>query len=129
MEDTFKSLLHEKRIFKPSKSFSKNSHIKSMQEYRKIYNESIKNPEKFWAEKAKQLQWFKKWKKVLTKKGCFFEWFEGGKLNVCYNCLDKNIAEGRGNKTALIWEAEDGQAKKYAYSQLLQEVCKFANVL
>ena len=128
MEDTFKSLLHEKRIFKPSKSFSKNSHIKSMQEYRKIYNESIKNPEKFWAEKAKQLQWFKKWKKVLTKKGCFFEWFEGGKLNVCYNCLDKNIAEGRGNKTALIWEAEDGQAKKYTYSQLLQEVCKFANV-
>ena len=129
MEETFKSLLHEKRIFRPSKSFSKNSHIKSMQEYKKIYKESIKNPEKFWAEKAKQLHWFRKWKKVLSKKYCFFKWFEGGKLNVCYNCLDKNIAEGRGNKTALIWEAEDGQAKKYTYLQLLQEVCKFANVL
>ena len=129
MEDEFKSLLKEERVFKPSEEFSKNAHIKSLQEYKKIYNYSIKNPEKFWAEKAQQLHWFKKWNKVLTKNGDFYKWFEHGKINVCYNCLDKNIEEGNGNKIAIIWEAEDGQTKKYTYSELLNEVSKFSNVL
>ena len=83
MEDEFKSLLKEKRVFKPSEEFIKNAHIKSLQEYRKIYEHSVKNPEKFWAEKALQLHWFKKWKKVLTKNDDFYKWFEGGKINVC----------------------------------------------
>jgi acetyl-CoA synthetase len=129
MPDDFKSVLKEKRIFKPSKEFSKKSHIKSMQEYKKIYTQSIKDPEKFWSEKAEQLHWFKKWKTVLSNDKDFFKWFEGGKINVCYNCLDKNIAEGKGNKFAIIWEAEDGQTIKYTYSQLLKEVSKFSNVL
>jgi len=129
MPENFTSILKEKRIFEPSEEFSKNAHIKSIQEYKKIYRQSIKSPEKFWAEKAKQLHWFKKWKKVLRKNNDFYKWFEHGKLNVCYNCLDKNIEEGRGNKTAIIWESEQGQTKKYTYSQLLKEVSKFSNVL
>ena len=129
MPDDFTSILKEKRIFNPSKGFSKNAHIKSMKEYKKIYDASIKNPEKFWSEKASQLHWFKKWEKVLSSNGNFFKWFEGGKINVCYNCLDKNIAEGRSEKNALIWESEDGQTIKFTYSQLLKEVSKFSNVL
>ena len=129
MPDDFTSILKEKRIFNPSKGFSKNAHIKSMKEYKKIYDASIKNPEKFWSEKASQLHWFKKWDKVLSSNGNFFKWFEGGKINVCYNCLDKNIAEGRSEKNALIWESEDGQTIKFTYSQLLKEVSKFSNVL
>jgi len=129
MPEDFTSVLKEKRIFEPSKNFSKNAQIKSMQEYKKIYQQSIKSPEKFWAEKAKQLHWFKKWKRILRKDNDFYKWFEHGKLNVCYNCLDKNITEGKSEKIALIWEAEDGQTKKYTYSQLLIEVSKFSNVL
>ena len=130
MEDSYiTSVLKENRIFKPSKSFSKKSHVKSLKEYKKIYQHSIKNPQKFWAERAEQLHWFQKWKTVLTKKGDFYKWFEGGKLNVSYNCLDKHIESGKGNKIALIWEAEDGKTKKYTFSQLKKEVCRFANVL
>ena len=129
MPEDFNSVLKEKRVFKPSKEFSKKAHIKSMQEYKKIYKESVENPEKFWSEKANNLHWFKKWDKVLSSKGNFFKWFENGKLNVCYNCLDKNISEGKQNKIALIWEAENGQTIKYTYSQLLKEVSRFSNVL
>jgi len=129
MQEDFTSVLKEKRIFKPSKEFSRNAHIKSMKEYKKIYKESIKNPEKFWAEKAKQLHWFKKWNKVLSNDKDFFKWFQGGKINVCYNCLDKNIAEGKSKKIALIWEAEDGQTIEYTYSRLLKDVSRFSNVL
>ena len=129
MPEDFNSVLKEKRVFKPSKEFSKKAHIKSMQEYKKIYKESVENPEKFWSEKANSLHWFKKWDKVLSSKGNFFKWFENGKLNVCYNCLDKNISEGKQNKIALIWEAENGQTIKYTYSQLLKEVSRFSNVL
>ena len=129
MPEDFTSVLKEKRVFRPSRSFSRSSNVKSMQQFRKIYHDSIKNPEKFWAEKALQLDWFKKWDKVLAKRGDFYKWFVNGKLNVSYNCLDRHIEAGNGNKTALIWEAEDGKVKKYTYLQLLKEVSKFSNVL
>ena len=128
-EDDFKSVLKEKRIFRPSKAFSKNANIKSLREYKKIYSESIRDPEKFWAEKAGQLDWFKKWKKVLVKKGDFCQWFVDGKINVSYNCLDRHVNNGKGKKTALIWEAEDGKVKRYSYLELLDEVSRFSNVL
>src|SRR3989344_757495 len=128
-EEDFKSILKEKRIFRPSKAFSKNANIKSLREYKKIYSESIRDPEKFWAEKAGQLDWFKKWKKVLVKKGDFCQWFVDGKINVSYNCLDRHVNNGKGKKTALIWEAEDGKVKKYSYLELLDEVSRFSNVL
>ncbi len=122
------SILKENRIFYPNKNFSKKAHIKSMREYEKLYSKSIKNPEAFWAEKASQLVWFKKWKTVLRNNKGFFKWFEHGKLNVTYNCLDRNIKKNK-DKTALIWEPESGKNKTYTYKQLLKEVCKLANIL
>jgi len=126
--DYITSILKENRIFKPSKSFSQKAHIKSMKDYEKLYKESIKNPEAFWSEKAEQLEWFKKWKTVLRDNNGFFKWFEGGKINVCHNCLDKNVKTNK-DKIALIWEPETGESKKYTYEQLLKEVCRFSNVL
>ena len=125
-------LMQEKRHFPPSKEFSKRAHIKSLEEYEKIYKRSIDDPEGFWAEMAeKNLTWFKKWDKVLEYN---FEkpeikWFQGGKLNVSYNCLDRFINTPVRNKAAIIWEADDGSYKTYTYQQMYYEVNRFANVL
>jgi acetyl-CoA synthetase len=100
-----------------------------MAEYSKLYKKSVENPEKFWGEKAKELDWFKNWDIVFRNDMGFFKWFEGGQLNVAYNCLDKIVKSGKKNKIALIWEPEAGEGRKYTYGELLKEVCKFANVL
>jgi len=122
----------EKRTFPPAKEFSERAHIKNFEEYEKIYKRSIEDPEGFWAEMAEnQLTWFKKWDKVLQYN---FEkpeikWFQGGKINASYNCLDRHITKATRNKAAIIWEADDGSYKTYTYQQLYYEVNKFANVL
>ncbi|MBI3586829.1 MAG: acetate--CoA ligase [Ignavibacteriales bacterium] len=123
------SVLKEERVFKPSAQFSKQAHIKSFAQYKSIYNASIKNPEKFWAKIAGELDWFKKWNKVLDWKLPFAKWFVGGKINVSYNCLDRHLTGWRKNKAALIWEGEPGDHRTLTYQQLYREVCKFANVL
>ena len=123
------SILKENRIFYPSHEFSRKSHIKKIQEYSRIYKKSIEKPEAFWAEKASQLDWFRKWDIVFRNDQGFFKWFEGGYLNACHNCLDKNIKSGKKDKIAYIWESESGEHKTYTYGQLLKEVCRLANVL
>ncbi|MGI9101980.1 MAG: acetate--CoA ligase [Terriglobales bacterium] len=124
------SILQEQRKFPPPPEFSQRAHIKSMEEYRKIYDESIADPEKFWAGVAKELHWFKPWKTVLEWKAPWAKWFSGGEMNLSYNCLDFQIEKGRGDKVALIWEGEPmGEIRKLTYKQLLAEVSKFANVL
>jgi len=125
-------LMAEKRTFLPSPEFSKKAHIKSMEEYEKIYRRSVDDPEGFWAEMAEEhLTWFKKWDKVLEYDFVKPEikWFIGGKLNVSYNCLDRHLATATRNKAAIIWEGDDGSYKTYTYQQLYYEVNKFANVL
>src|SRR3989344_3361394 len=125
------SVSNEQRKISPKKQFSSKAHIKSEEEYNKIYQESIKDPEKFWAEKAKQLHWFKEWDTIFTwdPKNIKATWFKGGKLNVCYNCLDINLKK-RENKIALIWQGEpEDDVIKITYKELHDEVCKFANVL
>ncbi|MBI2646880.1 acetate--CoA ligase [Candidatus Woesearchaeota archaeon] len=129
MPEFIDSILKEKRVFYPSNEFSRNSYIKNMQEYSFMYKKSIENPEAFWAEKANELEWFKKWDIILRNDQGFFKWFEGGYLNVCYNCLDRNIKNSRKDKIAIIWEPESGEGKTYTYRQLFKEVCKFANIL
>ncbi len=129
MPEFIDSILNEHRVFYPSEEFHRSAHIRSMKEYSKIYKKSIENPESFWAEKAKQLEWFKKWDIVLRNDMGFFKWFEGGYLNVSYNCLDRIIKHGKKDRIAYIWESESGETKTYTYEQLLKEVCKFANVL
>ncbi len=123
------SHLIEKRVFKPSKDFSKKAYVGSMAEYQQLYKESIKNPEKFWGKQASLLTWQKKWTKVLQWKLPFAKWFVGGKINASENCLDRHLTTPRRNKAAIIWEGETGDSRTYTYQQLHREVCKFANVL
>ncbi len=133
VESSIQSIMKEARTFNPPKEFSKNAHIKSNSEYEKLYKESIKNPEKFWAEMAeKNIDWFKKWNKVFSSNSSnySYKWFEGGKLNVSYNCLDRHLETDRKNKAAIIWQGEpENESRVYTYQQLHHEVCKFANVL
>jgi len=129
MSNNIESSLKEKRIFKPKAAFAKKALVGSEKEYQKLYRRSLNKPEKFWAEMAEELSWFKKWRKVVNWKIPFSQWFVGGKLNVSTNCLDRHVASGRRNKAALIWEGEPGEVITLTYQQLLVQVCKFANVL
>jgi acetyl-CoA synthetase len=100
-----------------------------MSAYKKLYKESIEKPDKFWAREAKELDWRKKWDKVLDWKAPFAKWFVGGKLNVCENCVDRHAKGARANKAAIIWEGEPGDKRVITYAQLHRDVCRFANVL
>ena len=130
VETTIESLLEEKRVFSPPPEFSKKAYIKSLDEYRKIYEGSIKDPASFWEELADQLSWYRKWKNVYSwdSDKVICKWFEGGKLNASYNCLDRHLST-RGKRIAIIWEGDGGDTATYTYKQLYDEVCKFANVL
>jgi acetyl-CoA synthetase len=125
--------LDERRVFPPREKFAMNAHIKSMDEYEKLYKWSVEDPDDFWAEMAdKNISWFKKWDKVLEYNfdKPEIKWFQGGKLNVSYNCLDRYVqSPSFRNKAAIIWEADDGSYKTYTYQQLYREVNRFANVL
>jgi len=125
------SMMAEKRVFHPPEELAKKAYIKSLDEYEKIYQRSIDDPEGFWAEMAEQLDWFKKWDKVLVEdfKEGKHQWFVGGKLNVTHNCLDRHLKTWRKNKAALIWEGDIGDSKTLTYQELYYHVCKFANVL
>lgn len=127
---TIHSMLDERRVFNPPKDFSAKAHVKTMEEYRKLAGKAEKDLEGFWAEQANCIHWFKKWDKVLDESNApFVKWFEGGKTNISYNCLDRHL-EKHGDKIALIWEGEPlTDSKKYTYKELHREVCKFANVL
>ncbi|PYK29457.1 MAG: acetyl-CoA synthetase, partial [Verrucomicrobia bacterium] len=123
------SHLKEKRVFKPAKEFSAKARIKSLDQYRRMYRESIKSPEKFWAREANELVWAKRWRKVVQWKPPFAQWFIGGKLNLSENCLDRHLKTHRRNKAAIIWEGEPGEKRTLTYQQLHRDVCRFANVL
>jgi acetyl-CoA synthetase len=119
-------------IFHPSSQWSADAHIKNMDQYQETYNRSIQDRDAFWAEVAERITWFKKWDTVsnVDFKKAEIKWFEGGKLNVSYNCLDRHIEAGKGNRTALIWEGNNpDEDKHFTYQELLDEVQKFANVL
>ncbi len=130
VETTIESLLEEKRIFDPPYEFSKKAYIKSFEEYKQIYERSISDPESFWAQQAQQLEWFKKWDKVYywDAQKAICRWFEGGKLNASFNCLDRHL-ETHGDRIAIKWEGDGGENQSFTYKQLHTEVCKFANVL
>jgi len=123
------SVLHEERVFPPPAEFAANAHIKSFEEYERLYDEAAKDPAAFWAKQAEGLHWFKKWDTVLEWNEPFAKWFVGGKLNISYNCLDRHLTTTRKNKAAFIWEGEAGEQRTLTYLQLHREVCRFANVL
>ena len=123
------SISHESRVFEPPPEFSANAHIKSFDEYERLYAEAAADPEAFWARQAEDLHWFRKWDTVLTWNPPHAKWFVGGKINVSYNCLDRHLTTWRKNKAAFIWEGEPGEQRTLTYLQLHREVCRVANVL
>ncbi|MBW2172609.1 MAG: acetate--CoA ligase, partial [Deltaproteobacteria bacterium] len=126
------SVTARKDKYPPPKDFRKKARIKSLEAYRRIYKHSVEDLEGFWAERAQELSWFKKWKRVLDYdfNEAKIRWFEGGKINVSFNCLDRHLNSWRKNKAALIWVGEKiGEERIYTYQLLHQEVCKFATVL
>jgi len=123
------SVLHEERVFRPSPEFSASAHIKSFEEYEKLYEEAAADVPAFWAKQAEALDWFEKWDTVLEWNEPFAKWFVGGKINISYNCLDRHLTTHRRDKIAFIWEGEPGEQRTLTYAELHREVCRFANVL
>jgi acetyl-CoA synthetase len=123
------SILSEDRVFPPPLEFAQQAHIKSYEEFERLYAEAEADPDAFWAEQATSLDWFRKWDTVLEWNEPFAKWFVGGKINIAYNCLDRHLTTWRRNKAAFIWEGEPGEQRTLTFLQLHREVCKFANVL
>jgi acetyl-CoA synthetase len=129
-QPTIESILQENRSFAPSAEFASKAAVKSLIDYKALYEEAKANPTGFWEKLAQQeLHWFRQWDTVLDwSNPPFAKWFDGGKINLSYNCLDRHLAT-RGDKPAIIWEGEPGDSLTLTYKQLHAEVCKFANVL
>jgi acetyl-CoA synthetase len=130
-QPTIESILTENRVFPPSPAFSQAARIKSMDEYRQLYDRAQADPTAFWADLARsELHWFQPWDQVLDwSNPPFAQWFVNGKINLSYNCLDRHLTPARRNKPALIWEGEPGDSKTFTYAELHREVCQFANGL
>ncbi|MDP7008493.1 MAG: acetate--CoA ligase [Phycisphaerales bacterium] len=130
------SVLHETRTFDPPENFDQQiggAYIKTMDEYTSMHKRSIENPEEFWGSVADELDWFERWDTVVSGEFPDATWFEGGKTNICHNCIDRQIAMGHGDDTAIIWEgepyAETPEVRTFSYYDLHAEVCRFANAL
>ncbi|MBK9120466.1 MAG: acetate--CoA ligase [Phycisphaerales bacterium] len=130
---TAETTVTAERTFPPSETFAAQAHIKSLAEYRRLYERSIQDPEGFWADIAQEnFHWHKPWTKVRTydfRDKISIQWFIGAQTNISYNCLDRHL-ERRGDQVAIQWEGNDpGEDRKLTYRELHREVCKFANVL
>jgi acetyl-CoA synthetase len=158
MSDTVESSLQENRRFAPPADFAARAYVGSSEHYQQLHARSIQEPEAFWAEVASDLHWFEPWDQVLEWDAPDARWFVGGKTNLCFNCLDRQVEAGLGDQPAIIWEAEPprkqapgdsggtggtggaggtgggdagfaAHVKTYTYADLLRETGKFANVL
>jgi acetyl-CoA synthetase len=129
MSNDIESVLVENRVFQPAAAFSAKARIQSMEQYRQMHEESLQDPDRFWGREAGELKWQEGWQQVLDWQAPFAKWFVGGKLNVAENCVDRHVAEGRGDKTAILWEGEPGEIRRVSYAELQGEVSRFANVL
>ncbi|HEX6058965.1 MAG TPA: acetate--CoA ligase [Gemmatimonadaceae bacterium] len=118
-------LLQEHRKFEPPASFRESAAVADPG----IYARASRDPEGYWAERARELDWFEPWTKVLEWTPPHAKWFVGGKLNASVNCLDRHVKTARRNKAALVWEGEPGDRRTLTYWDLYIEVSKFANVL
>ena len=114
------------RTYEPPEEFAREANVDDAS----IYEEAERDYEGFWAERARELHWFKEWDRVLDWDPPEAQWFVGGKLNVSYNCLDYQVEQGRGDKTAILWQGDEPEdSRTFTYSELKAEVEKFANVL
>ena len=130
------SLMSEGRTFPPPADIQANAHVNSTEQYQKMWEQSINDPDTFWLEQAKSLSWYKEPTKSLeytwdTKaRKIEHTWFADGELNVSYNCLDRHLGTPIAKKTAILWQGEaEDDVKKFTYQELHKEVCKFANIM
>jgi acetyl-CoA synthetase len=119
------ALLSEERVFEPTDEFSSRAVVQD----RSVYESAEADHEAFWAEQADRLGWVKRWDTVMTWTPPWVTWFEGGQLNASYNCLDRHVEAGGGDKVAYYWEGEPGEERAITYRELLDEVSRFANAL
>ena len=121
------------KVFEPTEAHRKGALVQSEEEYKRIYEESVKDPAAFWAKMADRIEWFSKdWESVLEwdKDDVRISWFKGGKLNITHNCIDRHVNNGKKNQAAIIWQGEDdNDVRTLTYGQLQYEVNKLANVL
>lgn len=118
---------YEGEVFFPSEDVVKNANV---QDYDAWYKQSIEDPEGFWADRANELEWYKKWDKVLDDSNApFYKWFVGAKTNIVHNAIDRHLTDSHRNKLALIWEGEPGDVRTFSYHALNREVSKMANIL
>ncbi|MFG0329900.1 MAG: acetate--CoA ligase [Phycisphaerales bacterium] len=131
---SIESILTETRSFDPPAAFAKQAHLSSMDEYREIWQRSIDEPDEFWSEVANELTWFEPWDEVVEWNLPDAKWFVGGKTNLCFNCVDRQVEEGLGDQVAIIWEGEPlengkPELRRLTYGDLQRETQKLANVL
>ncbi len=124
-EKSLDALLDERRTFPPSHEFKERANWNDPE----IYDRAAKDPEGFWAEQAKNLDWFTPYERVLEWNAPWAKWFMGGKINVTYNCVDRHAHSARRNKAAIIWEGEPGDSRVLTFGMLEREVNRFANAL
>jgi acetyl-CoA synthetase len=124
-QGAIEALLSEKRVFEPPEEFRR----QALWNDRDVYDRASADPEAFWAEQAEALSWSQTWERVMEWNPPWVKWFIGGKLNVSYNCLDRHVENGGGDKVAYYWEGEPGEERTISYRELYEEVCRFANGL
>ncbi|NDC38108.1 MAG: acetate--CoA ligase, partial [Proteobacteria bacterium] len=139
MSKVIKSLLQEERVINPPAYFSSRAHLRELGEYQRLYDHSVSDPESFWSTMAeRELSWGKRWEAVLeydfstigAKQEPYVRFFSGGELNVSYNCLDRHVEAGHGDRIALYWQGEPEEEKRsLTYRELLRDVSRFANAL
>eukprot|EP00930_Biecheleria_cincta_P083383 TRINITY_DN72967_c0_g1_i1.p1 TRINITY_DN72967_c0_g1~~TRINITY_DN72967_c0_g1_i1.p1 ORF type:complete len:688 (+),score=122.23 TRINITY_DN72967_c0_g1_i1:28-2064(+) len=134
----FNQAIDEEEVYPPPPALQAKAHVKSMEEYKAMYKSSIDDPEKFWGDMAKQFHWETPFATVgpvfnfdRTKGDVSIEWFTGGRTNISYNCLDRNVANGLGDRTAIHYECNDLEDRhaSFTYAEVLKMVCKLANAL
>ncbi len=124
-ERNIEALLFEERVFEPSPAFVDQALVADDG----IYDRAAADPEGFWAEQAERISWYRRWDTVMEWNPPWVKWFSGGTLNASYNCLDRHIEAGGGDKVAYHWEGEPGDTRTLTYGDLYEETCRFANAL
>ncbi|MEI6730771.1 MAG: acetyl-coenzyme A synthetase N-terminal domain-containing protein, partial [Pseudomonadota bacterium] len=121
----------QETIIRVNQEFAGKAHV-NKEQYLALYEESMQDPDAFWGKQAERLQWIKKWDKVKNTRfapDVSIRWFEGGKLNLSVNCIDRHLPEN-ADKTAIIWEGDDpSESRHISYKELHNYVCKFANIM
>src|SRR5690606_23414599 len=115
---TIESVSHESRVFEPPDAFREGARISSRAAYAALHRQSLEDPERFWAEQADELHWFKRPTQILRWEPPFARWFEDGTTNLAFNCLDRHLDTSIANRAALIWEGEPGEVRTLTYRQL-----------